>query len=278
MNSQPIPSRTTSTAAGPGWIDTHAHLDDDRLLADLDRVRSRAAEAGVEQILAVATTASSSAKVVDLAESCPEILAAVGIHPNHAHEIQPGDWDQVLALVDHPRVVAVGETGLDRYWDFTPWSVQQEWFARHLELAHTRGKPVIIHCRECEADLLQQLSTLNRPVRGVLHSFSGNWEQAQAFLGLGLHLSFAGQITFSNKSLDGLRDAAARVPLDRLLVETDSPYLSPHPHRGKVNEPARVVATATRLAQLRGLELSRLAEITSTNARNLFQLPPSRNS
>ena len=159
----------------------------------------------------------------------------------------------ITDLVNRPGVVAVGETGLDRYWDRTPFPEQQEWFDRHLRLAHERDLPVVIHSRDCQSDIIEQLRRLNRPVRGVMHAFTGTWDDAQAYLELGLHLSFAGTVTFTNKSLDALRDVAARVPLDRLLVETDSPYLSPHPCRGQTNEPARVALTAARLAEIRGL-------------------------
>ena len=183
------------------------------------------------------------------------------------------DWAAVVDLAERPEVVAIGETGLDRYWDRTPFPVQQEWFDRHLELAHQRDLPVVIHCRDCQRDIIEQLRSLGRPVRGVLHSFTGTWDDAQAFLDLGLHLSFAGMLTFTNKSLDALRDVAARVPLDRLLVETDSPYLSPHPFRGKTNEPARVALTARRLAEIRGISPAELARITTANARRLFGLP-----
>ena len=179
----------------------------------------------------------------------------------------------MVALAAEPRVVAVGETGLDRHRDRTPFDLQQEWFDRHLELALARDLPVVIHCRESERDIIDTLARLGRPVRGVLHSFTGSWDDAQALLELGLHLSFAGMVTFRNKGLDPLREVVARVPLDRLLVETDSPYLSPHPHRGRTNEPARVALTAGRIAQLRGLAPAELARATTENARRLFVLP-----
>ena len=132
---------------------------------------------------------------------------------------------------------------------------------------------MVIHCRDCQRDLIEQMKALGRPVRGVQHSFTGTWDDARAFLDLGLHLSFAGMLTYTNKSLDALRDVAARVPLDRILVETDSPYLSPHPFRGQTNEPARVALTAQRLAEIRGLPAEELARITTDNARSLFRLP-----
>jgi TatD DNase family protein len=257
----------------PPLIDTHAHLDDPKLAADLDAVLARAQQAGVAQVLAVGTTAVDSASTLELSRRHPGVFAAVGIQPNHVAEARPGDWERIVALADDPRVAAVGETGLDRYWDYTPFPLQQDYFDRHLALARAQALPVVIHCRDCERDIIDQLARQGGPVRGVLHSFTGTWDDAQAFLALGLHLSFAGMITFANKALDPLRDVAARVPADRLLVETDSPYLSPHPHRGRTNEPARVAVTAARLAQLRGLDPADLARLTTANARCLFALP-----
>jgi TatD DNase family protein len=255
-----------------GLVDTHAHLEDAILSADLAGVLARARRAGVVQVIAIGTTAADSATTLAIARDNPGVFAAVGVHPNHAAEAGSDDWARIEDLAAGPRVVAVGETGLDRYRDHTPFPRQQEWFDRHLALAGRLGLPVVIHCRQSERDIIDQLARLGRPVRGVLHSFTGTWDDAQAFLELGLHLSFAGMVTFTNKGLDPLREVAARVPLDRLLVETDSPYLSPHPHRGQSNEPARVTLTAERLAQVRGITSSALAQATTTNAHRLFNL------
>ncbi len=259
----------------PSLVDTHAHLEDRRLSSDLPGVLARAREAGVVQIIAIGTTAATSQTCVELAERHSGLFAAVGIHPNDASDAGESDWSAITELVKRPGVVAVGETGLDRYWDHTPFAQQQEWFDRHLSLASQHDLPVVIHCRDCQTDILDQLLGLNRPVRGVMHSFTGSWDQAEAFLKLGLHLSFAGMLTFTNKTLDELRDVAVRVPIDRILVETDSPYLSPHPFRGKTNEPSRVALTAARLAEIRGLPLHELAHACTTNARQLFGLPAS---
>lgn len=261
---------------GPPLIDTHAHLDDPRLAADLDGVLARALEVGVVQVVAIGTTAEDSASVVRLARTRPGVLAAVGIHPNEAAGAGEADWSAVLELAGQPEVVAIGETGLDRHWDRTPFSVQQEWFDRHLELAHRLELPVVIHARDCTRELIDQLRGLGRPVRGVQHSFTGTWDDARDFLDLGLHLSFAGMITYTNRNLDALREVAARVPLDRILVETDSPYLSPHPFRGRTNEPARVAVTARRIAEVRGISPAELARATTENARRLFALPAGR--
>jgi TatD DNase family protein len=254
-------------------VDSHAHLDDPQLRADLDGVLDRARQAGVGQVVAIGTTAIGSAAVLELARSHRGVYAAVGVHPNDAAEASDGDWPAIIAVAGRPGVVALGETGLDRYWKRTPFDRQQEWFDRHLTLAHQHDLPVVIHCRDCHPELIEQLTGLRRPVRGVQHSFTGTWDDAQALLAVGLHLSFAGMVTYANKSLDSLREVAARVPLDRILVETDSPYLSPHPYRGQTNEPARVVLTARRLAELHGISLEQFARITTGNARSLFRLP-----
>jgi TatD DNase family protein len=224
-------------------------------------------------MVAIGTTTADSAAVAELSRAHRGIFAAVGVHPNEAAEATDADWSAILELAERPEVVAIGETGLDRYWDRTPFDVQQEWFGRHLELADRLDRPVVIHCRDCTRELIEQLRSLGRPIRGVQHSFTGRWEDACAFLDLGLHLSFAGMLTYTNKALDALRAVAARVPLDRILVETDSPYLSPHPFRGKTNEPARVAVTARRLAEVRGLPPEEVARITTDNARGLFRLP-----
>jgi TatD DNase family protein len=264
-----------SPADGALWplVDTHAHLDDSRLRGDWDGVLGRARDAGVIQLVAIGTTAADSAAVVELARAERGIFAAVGVHPNEAAEATEADWSEIVEFAGRREVVAIGETGLDRYWDKTPFDVQQEWFARHLDLAHRLDRPVVIHCRDCTRELIGQLRSLGRPVRGVQHSFTGTWDDARAFLDLGLHLSFAGMLTYTNRALDTLRDVAARAPLDRILVETDSPYLSPHPFRGKTNEPARVAVTARRLAEVRGLPPEEVARLTTDNARSLFRLP-----
>lgn len=253
-------------------VDTHAHLDDQRLVNELDEVLERAKGVGVVQVVAIGTTAADSASTVALAKGRPGVFAAVGIQPNHVAEAEPGDWERIVALAGEPKVVALGETGLDRYWKHAPFPLQQEYFDRHLALARDRDLPVVIHCRDCEGDIVAQLARQGGKVRGVLHSFTGDIDDARRFLDLGLHISFAGMVTFANKKLDPLRDAARAVPLDRLLVETDSPYLSPHPFRGRSNEPARAAVTAAFLAELRGLSLAELAEATTANASILFGL------
>jgi TatD DNase family protein len=257
----------------PQLIDTHAHLDDEQFQGDLPAVLERAAAAGLRRIVTIATTAPSSAACVGLAAVHPVLAATVGIQPNHVAEARPGDWDEVVRLVTAAGVVGVGETGLDRHWDYTPFPQQEDYFARHLDLARRHKKTVVIHCREAEADVVRMLRAdydRHGPVRAVMHSFTGDWPTAEACLAMGLCVSFAGMVTYKNAQ--NLRDVAARVPLERLLVETDSPYLSPVPLRGRRNEPAHVVHTAACLAGVHGVELAVLARHTERNAVTLFGL------
>lgn len=254
-------------------IDTHAHLDDDQFTADLPEVLLRAHTTGVTRIIAVATSAASSAACLSLARRHPEVSPTAGIHPNHITKEAPTAWDEVSALVADPRVVGVGETGLDRHWHDTRFPQQQDFFARHLDLSRRHHKPIVIHCREAEADVLAMLRTefdQHGPICGVMHSFTGAHETAEACLAMGLYLSFAGMLTYKNAA--ALRAVAANPPLDRLLLETDSPYLAPVPLRGKRNEPANVVHTAQCLAGLHGINLQEICERTSRNARALFSL------
>jgi TatD DNase family protein len=255
-------------------IDTHAHLDDEQLAADLDGVMARARAAGVEAIVAIATTAESSRATLAIARRFPGVvLPTVGIQPNYCAQAGPGDWDEVAALARGGEAVALGETGLDRYWDYAPFSVQEDYFDRHLRLSQETGLPFVVHMRDCGDDILRMLreARTRGPLAGVMHSYTGDAATAAACLELGLHLSFAGMVTY--KKSRELRAVAASVPADRLLVETDSPYLSPEPVRGsRPNEPAHVVHTAACLAGERGAALEELAAQTTANARRLFRI------
>ncbi len=253
------------------WIDTHAHLDDERFHGDLPAVLERAEKAGLKRIVVVATTALDSPNCVALVATHPLLRATVGIQPNHVAEATTTAWDEIAALADCPEVVALGETGLDRYWDRTPFAQQEDYFARHLELARKIDRAVVIHCREAEADVVRMLRQdfdKHGPVRAVMHSFTGDLATAQACVQMGLHISFAGMLTYKNAQ--ALRDVAAKMPLERVLVETDCPYLAPVPHRGQRNEPAYVVHTGAVLAQTLGVSLDVIAEHTTRNARALF--------
>ena len=259
------------------FFDTHTHLDQPEFDDDREAVVRGSRQAGVEAIVCVGISAASSRAALSLAEEHPQIYAAVGIQPNYCGEAVSGDWDRVVAMADHPRVVAIGETGLDRYWDFTPIEVQQDYFARHIELAREKELPLVIHCRDAQTELLEALHTAAAAdpsgsglLSGVIHSFSGDTAMAEECLALGLYISFAGMVTY--KKSDDLRDVAASVPEDRILIETDSPYLVPHPLRGKRkrNDPANVIHIARCLAERRGQSIEEFAATTTANARRLF--------
>lgn len=253
-------------------IDTHAHLTDESLLPQLDSVLAEAAAADVGAVLAVATNLETSRACLELAERYSSIRASVGIHPNYCAAVQPGDFEAVRQLASSPRVAAIGETGLDRHWDDSPWEMQLESFANHIALSRQCGHPLIIHTRDCADEalaFLEDQSQQGGPLRGVMHSFSGPQAFADGCLALGLYISFAGMLTYKNA--DELRAVARTIPDDRLLVETDCPYLTPHPHRGqRPNKPALVVHTLARLAELRGVSTSELAAQTTRNAQDLF--------
>lgn len=253
-------------------IDTHAHLDEQSFHVDLEEVLSRAQEAGVEQILSIGINAETSRAAVDLASRYQQIKAVIGVQPNYVAEMKPGDFEEVLELAKQDCVVGIGETGLDRYWDHAPIELQREWFVKHIELSQEMNKPFVVHCREAEADVVAVLQQCSRrsDLSGVMHSFCGDLRTAESCLELGLLISFAGMVTF--KKNEELRDVARQVPLDRLLVETDSPYLSPVPLRGKRNEPAHVVHTARCLADLHQMTLEEFSKVTTANAKQLFGL------
>lgn len=252
-------------------FDTHAHLADERFGNDRAAVVERASAAGVTGIICVATTADDSARCAEIAAQFPMVRASAGMQPNTIAECRPGDWDRVMSLSRPPHVVAIGETGLDRHWDLTPFDQQEDFFARHLALARERQMPVIIHCREAETDVVRMLRDefeRSGPIRGIMHSFTGDWPTAEACLAMGLHISFAGMVTY--KGAGDLRAVSARIPMDRLLVETDCPYLAPVPLRGKRNEPAFVVHTAACLATERAMDPGELTNQTIRNALTCF--------
>ena len=255
-------------------FDTHAHLNTDSFNGDVGENVDRAKAAGVEAICVIGIDVASSRRACELAAEYPGYLyAVVGIQPNSAKEASEGDFAIIEDLAGMPGVRAIGETGLDCYWDDTPIDMQHDYFDRHLELCRQTGLPVVIHMRESGKLIVDQLRRQSTVPPGIMHSFTGSAELAKQCLDLGLMISFAGMVTF--KKSDDLRAVAKMVPADRLLVETDSPYLSPEPFRGKrPNEPARVEHTLRCLADVRGLAPEKLAEITTENARRLFQLPP----
>lgn len=257
------------------WTDTHAHLWDDRLVGQLPAVLARARAAGVPRVLCIGIDLATSRQSVELAAANEGVYAVVGIQPNHVAEAAAGDFEAVVELLNEPKVVAIGETGLDRYWkDRTPFPAQEESFRAHLRLCAARRLPVVIHNRDAGADTVRVLREHARDtgggVPGVMHSFADDVATLEASLELGLHVSFAGMLTYPSAA--DLREAARRVPLERLLVETDCPYLAPVPKRGKTNEPAFVAHTGAVLAAAVGVTPAELAAATTANAARLFGL------
>lgn len=246
-------------------VDSHAHLDDKAFASDLAEVLRRAREAGVERIVTIGTDLESSRRAKDIAEAEDFVWFSPGIHPHEAD--RPGDADALRPLVAHPRAVAVGETGLDYVKNFASVPNQKALFVKHLEIAAEADKPVSIHCREAHPDAIAILRA-HAPLRGVIHCFSGTWADAEAYLGLNFYLSIAGPVTYP--SAQALRDVVQRIPLDRLLVETDCPLLPPQKFRGKRNEPSYVRYAAAEIANVQGVTLEAVSEATSRNARALF--------
>jgi len=252
-------------------FDTHTHLDQEEFDDERSEILARAEAVGVTRLVAVGTTAEASRKCVELAVQYPGVFAAVGIQPNYVAEAAANDWEKIEELVTEPGVVAVGETGLDRYWDFTPFKQQQEYFDRHIRLAQAHDLPFIVHMRDCDADIMEMLRAAHDRgrLKGIMHSFTGDAAMAAECIAMGLHISFAGMITF--KKSPALRECAATIPSNRLLIETDCPYLSPEPVRGKKpNEPAYLRHTAQCVAEVRGISLEELAQQTTANAKRLF--------
>ncbi len=256
-----------------GLIDSHAHIQGDEFAGDVEGVVSRAREAGVEKIIVVggAGDLSSNDAALKLAEAYPGLHATVGMHPHDAKEVSEADLARLKELSQGPKVVAIGETGLDFYYNHSPRKVQIEIFRRFIQMALETELPLVVHDRDAHreiADMLQQEG--GGKLEGVIHCFTGDYEAARKFLDLGFYLSFSGIVTFKNA--EGLREAVRRAPLDRILVETDSPYLAPVPHRSKRNEPAFVRHVAEKVAEVRGIPLHEVAQVTARNTQALFGL------
>ena len=252
------------------FIDTHAHLYDERYNDDRAEMIARAAEAGVAQIISMSDTMAASAQVVADAEQYPTLYAAVGVHPESACVLTDAERTQLLTWAKHPKVVAIGEIGLDYYWEKDPQvrAVQRELFVTQLGIARAAGLPVCIHDREAHGDTLAILQAEGRDLTGVLHCYSGSLETARELWKLGYYIGIDGPLTFKNA---GKLPAIVReAPQDKLLIETDSPYLAPVPKRGKRNEPAYVTFVAAKIAELRGESVEEVARYTTENARRLY--------
>ena len=254
-------------------IDTHCHLADPKLYGDLDAVLARAKEADIAAIVSVGaiTSIETDRRTVEIAERHAHIYAAIGVHPHDAKDCDADRISALRGLAQSKKVVAIGESGLDFHYMHSPVEAQEAALRRHLELADELGLPITIHCRDAEQRLTAIVREVGMPSRGgVIHCFTGNTDAAREFVALGFHISFSGIVTFRNAR--DIQAAAPTVPADRVMVETDAPYLAPEPNRGKRNEPAYVRRTLEVLAKLRGIEADELARITSENARRLFRL------
>jgi TatD DNase family protein len=249
-------------------IDSHAHLDDRAFEKDLNEVLARARENGVERIVTIGTDLASSRRAQSIAERYENVWFSPGIHPHEAD--RPGAVDELRPLAAHPRAVAVGETGLDYVKNYASVPNQKELFVKHLEIALEADKPVSIHCREAHPDTYAILRG-HAPLRGVIHCFSGDWPDAENYLSLNFYLSIAGPVTYPKA--ERLRDVVRQIPLDRLLIETDCPLLTPQKHRGQRNEPAYVRYTAAEIANGHGIPVSEVEEATTRNAKRLFGIP-----
>jgi TatD DNase family protein len=253
------------------FVDSHCHLDDKRFSDDLDAVLDRAAAAGVSRILTIGTGDGPPEidRAVRLAERYPQIVASVGVHPHDAGKVKPQTYEDLRALVSHPKVIAFGEIGLDYHYDFSPREVQREVFIEQLRIAKDVNLPITIHTREAWEDTMSILRQ-NYSGPGIMHCFTGDPAQAREALALGFHLSYGGVLTF--KTAENVRESARITPDDRLLIETDAPYLAPIPHRGKRNEPAMMVETARRLAEVRETTIEAVGALTAANFDRLFSL------
>lgn len=256
----------------PGLVDTHCHLDYPPMADDLAATLQRAAAAGVEQLIHIGCSRRTAAAAVALADAHPQVFAAVGIHPHEADSADDAALAEIAALAAHPKVVAVGESGLDYFYKNSAPDAQQRALAAHLEIARAADKPLVLHIRDAHADALAVVDAAPPlPRRGVIHCFTGTPEEAAAWLARGYLLSFSGIATFPHA--DPLRAAARACPADRLLLETDAPYLAPVPVRGRKNEPANVAFTCAHLAAVRGEDPGELARRAGANARAFFRLP-----
>jgi TatD DNase family protein len=257
-------------------IDSHCHLDFPDFAAELDAVVNRAQEAGIARMVTISTRVKRHAEVLAVAERFRDVYCSVGTHPHHAHEELDIGAAELIGRTRHPKVVAIGEAGLDYHYDSSPRDAQEQGFRNHIAAARATGLPLVIHSRDADADMARILEeeTGKGAFPAVLHCFTGGRDLAQRAIALGLFISFTGILTF--KKSDDLRAIAQSLPADRILVETDAPYLAPGPHRGKRNEPAFVTETAKVLAATRSVSTDEIARQTTDNFFRLFRKVPSQ--
>jgi TatD DNase family protein len=255
-------------------IDSHCHLDFPDFSGELDAVVARAQAQGIGRIVTISTRVKRHAELIAIAERFPDVYCSVGTHPHNAHEETDIGTEELVTRTLHPKVVAIGEAGLDYHYDYSPRNAQETSFRAHIAAARETRLPLVIHAREADDDMAKILAeeTGKGAFPAILHCFTGGRDLAMAAIDLGLHISFTGILTFKNSQ--SLRDIAQELPANRILVETDAPYLAPGPYRGKRNEPAYVVETAKVLAQVRGVSPDEIARQTTENFFRLFSKVP----
>jgi TatD DNase family protein len=252
-------------------FDTHAHLNAEQFDEDLEEVITRAQENGVENMVIVGFDRPTITRAMELVEKYDFMYASVGWHPVDAIDVNDEDLAWIEELSSHPKVVAIGEMGLDYYWDKSPKEIQKEVFRKQIQLAKKVNLPIVIHNREATADIVEILKEEGASeVGGIMHCFSGSVEVAQECLNMNFYISLGGPVTFKNARKP--KEVAEAVPLEKLLIETDCPYLAPHPYRGKRNEPGYVKLVAEQIAELKGISYEEVARITTANAKKLFAI------
>ena len=251
-------------------FDTHAHLDDERFDEDREQIIEQIKKDGISLIVNPGADMKSSRAAIKLAEKYDFIYAAVGIHPHDVKDITEADLIELEQMAKHEKVVAIGEIGLDYYYDNSPRELQREYFIKQIELANKLSLPIIIHSRDASMETYEILKGHKKDIGCVLHCFSQSLEMAELYLKIGCHLSFAGPLTFKKSSK--LKEVARNIPLDKIFIETDSPYLTPEPYRGRRNDPSKVRYVAEELSKLRAISVDKIAEITMNNAIEFFDI------
>jgi TatD DNase family protein len=253
-------------------IDSHVHLNDEAFHHNVDEIITKSMNSGVEAFVCVGYDNSTNLKALAIAEQYPNVFCTVGFHPSHAQHVKPEDMTHLEEMLRHPKVVGIGECGLDYFWDQTYKAVQHDVFKAQIDLANKTGKPLVIHMRDSAHDVLEMLKKYkHQEISGVMHCYSGSSEMVRDFVNENLYISLAGPVTFKNAVTP--KAVAKIIPSHRLLIETDAPYLAPHPYRGKENNPSFLPIILESIAFLRNMDIKDLDQITMENTRNLFHLP-----
>ena len=249
-------------------IDSHAHLEMREFDADRNQVIDRALRVGVDLIVTIGTSLADSRKAAEIASRYPCVYAAIGVHPHEVKDIDPHTYDSLNKLATHDKVIAFGEIGLDFFRNLSPRDIQLKRFSEQLEIAHELNLPIIVHDRDAHKETLDLLRKWPGERKGVIHCFSGDYKMAQECIDMGFYISVTGAVTF--KKSEVISEVVRKIPLERILIETDAPFITPEPHRGKRNEPSYVIFTARKIAELKGVTMEEVGRITSKNTRQIF--------